>query len=580
LAIDRLSVFATLYLYSSIILTSDYKIGGKMKGVACVVLVLFAALASAQIPEWIHQYPGYGSSGARDIAVDDAGNVYVAGWGAFPNRSRDCLTIKYNSIGDTLWVRYYDGGANFYDDGFALALNDAGDVYVTGRSIASGSDYDIVTIKYNSGGVEQWVARYNGIGDDDDEGYDIAIDDAGHIYVVGFSNLVGNRDHYITIKYNNYGDTLWTAMYGGPDSVGCRAHAIDLDDSGNAYVTGEGYASASFRDIVTVKYDSSGNEEWVASYNGLTTYADDAAYDVVYHNGFLYVTGESENANYDADYLTIKYNDSGDTVWTARYNGPGNSDDEARALAVDNSGAIYVTGESSGSGSSSDYATIKYTSAGTAEWTSRYNGPDNLGDEANAIAIDDMGNVYVTGRSYATAPYTPENDYLTVKYDASGNEQWAARYDGTGHTQDEAHAIAVDNAGYVYITGESTGNTSYEDVVTIKYATTGITEDTELKIEDARYKMTVSPNPFNHQTQIRFMIQDSRSTIENMRIRIFDASGRIVKSFDLSSSIENQRSSIIWNGRDDHGRELSSGVYFIQLDTGDHKEVEQVLLIR
>jgi hypothetical protein len=551
-----------------------------MKGVTWAALILLAVLANAQVPEWIHQYPGYGPSGAYDIMVDNAGNVYVAGWGAFPDRSRDCLTIKYNSAGDTLWVRYYDGGANFYDDANAIALNDAGDVYVTGRSIASGNDYDIVTIKYNSAGVEQWAARYDGAYGGDDEGYDIVVDDSGYIYVTGYTYALGVSSDWITIKYDASGDTVWTARYNDPDSSSDVPAALALDGSGNLYVTGSAIYPDQWFNITTIKYDAMGGQEWLASYDGLVSYADDQAYDIECHGGYIYVTGESENASYDADYLTIKYDSSGDTVWTARYNGPGNSDDEALALTVDDSGNIYVTGESFGLNSSNDYATIKYTSAGVVAWTSRYNGPDNAGDEANAIAVDNMGNVYVTGRSYADAPYTPEFDYLTVKYDGAGNEQWISRYDGTGHTQDEAHAITVDNAGYAYVTGESIGNTSYEDVVTIKYATTGIAEETGLKIHDTGFNLTAQPNPFTNQTNIRFSIHDTGYSVQNLTLEIYDVSGRLVKSFTVLSSTENQGSIISWSGVDDANRKLASGVYFVRLQGGDYQETRQILLIR
>ena len=76
-----------------------------------------------------------------------------------------------------------------------------------------------------------------------------------------------------------------------------------------------------------------------------------------------------------------------DTVteeWVARYNGPENRDDSAYAMAVDNSGNVnvYVTGESVSSGTSSDYATIKYDTNGNELWTARYNGPENSSDSA------------------------------------------------------------------------------------------------------------------------------------------------------------------------------------------------------
>ena len=546
-----------------------------MKWVMCLVLLL-GLVGHAQVAEWVHRYPGYGPSGAYDIAVDNAGNVYVTGWGNYPSRSADFLTIKYNDAGDTLWVRYYDGGANFYDFATALAIDDSGNVYVTGRSIASGSDYDIATVKYNNAGVEQWAARYDGPMNSDDEAYDVVLDDAGNVYVTGVASATPGA-HYITIKYESTGDTAWTALYGGPDGMGCVANALALDASGNVYVTGSGFSMGTANDFATVKYDSQGNEEWVATYNGLTAYADDEANDIEVVSGYIYVTGESENASFNPDCFTIKYNSAGDTVWTARYDGSANAYDRGYALDVDDSANVFVTGVSFDTYTQSDYMTIKYNSSGLIDWQARYNGPDSAADQASAIARDSQGNIYVTGRSYASGPYTPENDYLTVKYNSSGVEQWNARYDGTGHTQDYAHAIAVDNAGYVYITGESIGTTSYEDVVTIKYGEDAITEDEGFEIHDTGYNLTVTPNPFSKLTTVSFGMGHSA---ERMALKIYDASGRLVRSFGPESCIMDHVSSIRWDGTDQSNRQLGSGVYFLRLEAGDYQETQQILLVR
>ena len=87
-------------------------------------------------------------------------------------------------------------------------------------------------------------------------------------------------------------------------------------------------------------------------------------------------------------------------------------------LPVDGSGKVYVTGEnySSGPSSSSAYATIKYNASGTEEWVARYNGPGVSDDYATAIAVDGSGNVYVTGQSVGSGT---NYDYATIKYSQS-----------------------------------------------------------------------------------------------------------------------------------------------------------------
>ena len=548
-----------------------------MKFMMCSVCVLLATMSYAQNEEWIARYNGIGGGYdcADVIAVDALGNVYVAGASYGVGTSRDCVTLKYNSSGDTLWARYYDGGANHYDDLDDLVIDDAGNVYVTGRSIASATQYDIVTIKYDTDGVEEWVARYAGDYGDDDEGVAIAVDDNGNVYVFGNTYDLSTSNNYITIKYDSDGDTVWTRIYDGPDNSSELAHDIALDDAGNAYVTGYGYTSAGYLDYLTVKYDTAGVEQWVDYYDGTDNNATDEAYDIEVKGGYVYVTGESEGLGTDEDYLTIKYTTDGDTVWTARYHNPGGSYDMAYALAVDANDYVYVTGRSSGV--VNDYLTIKYDSDGDTLWTARYNGPDNEGDQASAIAVDDLGNVYVTGWSYAYGTYTPENDYLTIKYDPSGTELWTSRYNGTGNTQDYAHAITVDNAGYVYVTGESIGDGGYEDIVTIKYATTGIEENTGYTARESSVALTAAPNPFTSRTEIRFIATESEPFTRT--ITIHDAAGRLVRSFHAAHEATGY-GHIIWDGTDDLGERLSNGIYFVTAYADEYRMIEKVLLVR
>ena len=113
--------------------------------------------------------------------------------------------------------------------------------------------------------------------------------------------------------------------------------------------------------------------------------------------------------------------------WVARYDGPGSGDDSAVALVMDAAGNVYVTGYSEGSGTGYDYATVKYDANGSQLWAARYNGPANGEDRAADVALDALGNVYVTGYSQGSGT---AHDYATAKYDANGNELWVARYNG------------------------------------------------------------------------------------------------------------------------------------------------------
>src|SRR5437667_4094418 len=135
-------------------------------------------------------------------------------------------------------------------------------------------------------------------------------------------------------------------------------------------------------------------EGWVARYNGPGNGVDRPAAIAIDTSGNVYVTGTSLGSDTGNDYTTIKYDSAGQEVWVARYNGPANDDDQAYAIALDASGNVYVTGESLGLDTGYDYATVKYNAAGQEQWVARYDGPrmERSFDGATAIAVDKSGN--------------------------------------------------------------------------------------------------------------------------------------------------------------------------------------------
>ncbi len=129
-----------------------------------------------------------------------------------------------------------------------------------------------------------------------------------------------------------------------------------------------------------------------------------------------------------------------------------------------------MTGNSAGSGTGDDYATVAYDASTGAElWSARYNGPADGYETSYALGVSPDGSrVFVTGDSYGP---TPGPDYATVANDASiGTELWVARYNGPANSADSAAALGVSPDGSrVFVTGVSLGETSYHDVATVAY---------------------------------------------------------------------------------------------------------------
>jgi hypothetical protein len=180
------------------------------------------------------------------------------------------------------------------------------------------------------------------------------------------------------------------------------------------------------------------------------------------------VTGGSYNGT-NGDFYTAKYAAvNGALVWERHYNGPANRLDAGRAVTVDRSGNVVVTGYSENE-TNSDFYTAKYAAAdGALLWERRYNGPANGRDWGESVAIDPVGNVVVTGSSENETDF----DYYTAKYaSADGTLLWEKRYDTPTHGYDLtgfSHCLALGPNGMIAITGYS-GISDTTESLTVVY---------------------------------------------------------------------------------------------------------------
>ncbi|NQT25147.1 SBBP repeat-containing protein [candidate division KSB1 bacterium] len=435
-----------------------------------LILILFFYFPQNSISqvteEWVARYPG----GASDIALDSNGNIYIGG--SCYNTTTDYCVLKYDMDGNKVWDASYDSETQFAaDDLQAIAVDSFGNVYATGGISVSGIVvYDYATVKFDQNGNLLWVARYDGGNSADDWASAICTDLNGNVYVTGGSGYAFTSDpDYATIKYDTNGNEVWVARYKGPDNSEDRAYAISVDENDNVYVTGSSSNNVTWiSNMVTIKYNADGGEQWVAVDSARI--GQDMVLD---SDGNIYITGEGywqPSGNYHP-MITIKYDPNGNTNWKARYyidNSGSFSIHKGIAISLDSLENVYVTGSSWDNDTWGDIATIKYDENGNQLWVNRYNGPGDNSDEPVDLKVDELGNVYVTGKSRSGGEQSPF-DYLTVKYDTEGNLIWVARYDGTGNGDDYASALGLDAAGNVYVTGTSMGSTTNFDFATIKY---------------------------------------------------------------------------------------------------------------
>jgi WD40 repeat protein len=181
------------------------------------------------------------------------------------------------------------------------------------------------------------------------------------------------------------------------------------------FVTGESVGATSNHDYATVAYDAStGAKLWVSRYNGLGNSSDFATALAVSPDGTdVFVTGYSDVSIGNYDYATVAYDaSSGARLWSRSYTRPGN--DVANALGVSPDGSeVFVTGGSEGSTTYADYATVAYdASTGAKLWSKRYAHVGN--DIATALGVSPDGSqVFVTGQSDGS---TSGVDQATVAY--------------------------------------------------------------------------------------------------------------------------------------------------------------------
>lgn len=436
-------------------------IGFFMKRNACLLIVATLAVAAAQsqplgpmTQQWVQRFhaPGTSNNVPNGLAVDKHGNVFVTGYETSSNGTSNNLYVNY------LTLKYSPSGVPQWTNYVAGPTNPFFINYGVGGIALDRAGNVFVTSKttiaYSNDGLPLWTNDYPG-----EQATAIAVDpSSGSVYVSGISTGVptSNSEQYVTIKYSNTGSPLWTnSLIFSDDGAVFDKAFLALGNDGTAFVAGLSQFASAWPNYVTVAYSSHGTPLWTNGYNGPGNGSDSPVGIAVDKYDNVFVTGASTYLkDFDfQDTATIAYSVTGTPLWTndfAAY---------PSAIAVNDLGDVFVTGNSEG------VATIAYSGAGVPLWTNQFIANADY-DPVIAMAADFNRGVFVTGVTGYPA------DFATLGYSSSGVPVSTNLYNGPANGEDVPQAIAVGPGGDVYVTGYSTGTNNGYDFATIKYSPT------------------------------------------------------------------------------------------------------------
>jgi len=523
---------------------------------------------------WIDIQPGMinNVNANFSIAEDLSGNFYTTGFEYLSNYS-DIKIIKFNSSGNILWMRSYNGSANLSDGGNSIAIDRANNVYISGYVTKTPVNTDIVLLKYNPDGDLIWDKEFSGSANLNDFGGSVVTDDSGNVFLSGNTSHTVSGSDITLIKYDSSGSFKWVKYYNSGLDTNDYDLKMKMDRNGNLCIAGyNNNSTGNNTKTLALKFDHDGNLLWNRIYNGPKNGFNTPHDFIVDRSDNMIITGCSPGIGSGVyDYITIKYDPDGEMKWLSRYNQQGTYYDVANSLAEGSDGSIYVTGVSGIliNQSTFDIVTIKYDSNGTQKWSAIYNGAGNNTDIGNKILIDENENVFVTG---ITSGQGTLKDIVIIKYDSAGNQNDLLNFNSVNNLNENIYEGIISSNGELILAGNvQTGNTSYSALTMSISTKTNINVNSNLIPDEFKLYQNY-PNPFNPKTIINYELQVTGEDL--VSLKVFDVLGNEV------AVLVNEKQNAGSYSVEFDGSNFSSGIYLYTLSTNGISNTMKMIMLK
>lgn len=402
--------------------------------------------------------------------IDPDGNIITIFTSEATGQGENYQIVKYDRSANIIWSQIYNGPASLDDEPQGGTVDAQGNVYVTGTTKLTNGKLDVMTVKYNNAGALQWSKRFDGEAHGDDDPFFLAVDGSGNVAITGETAGTDHGDDAFTIKYDANGTLQWKKTLTSDGVSDDYGQSVGFGPDGSVYVGANISSSTSLQDVELIKYSGNGDKIWAKKYDGTAHLYDTVTGMKVDASGNAYLICASGVSTSEFNIVTMKYDGNGNRQWLERQSS-GTDSSFPFGLALDNSGNVIVAGIT-GSGTRTDFITLKYDALGNKQWVKKYNSNATAKsqDAAYAVSTDNLGNVYVSGTTQGDGT-RHDNDITTVKYSVDGQLRSVDVYDSATHKADEGGGIAVDPNRYrVYVVGLTVSlDGTNKDVIILRY---------------------------------------------------------------------------------------------------------------